>query len=84
MDEQYFTLFNDPEALEPSRDMINLRIRFEPSSAALENVSFTAFVNNVSDEEYANGYVLSGFTGAVNNTFGPPRTWGVQINYATN
>ena len=84
MDEQYFTLFNDPEALEPSRNMINLRIRFEPSRAALENVSVTAFVNNVSDEEYANGYVLSGFTGAVNNTFGPPRTWGVQINYATN
>ena len=25
MDEQYFTIFNDPEALEPSRNMINLR-----------------------------------------------------------
>ena len=84
MDEQYFTIFNDPEALEPSRNMVNLRVRFEPSSENLENLSFTAFVQNARDEEYANGYILAAFTGAVNNTFGPPRTWGIQINYATN
>ncbi len=84
MDEQYFTIFNDPEGLEPSRNMVNLRVRYEPSSAALENLSFTAFVQNATDEEYANGYILAAFTGAVNNTFGPPRTWGVQINYSTN
>ena len=84
MDEQYFTIFNDPEGLEPSRNMVNLRVRYEPSSAALENLSFTAFVQNATDEEYANGYILAAFTGAVNNPFGPPRTWGVQINYSTN
>ena len=83
MDEQYFTLFNDPEGTEPSRNMINLRVRFEPSRPGLENFSVVGFVNNVSDEENANGYILAAFTGAVNNTFGPPRTWGIQFNYAT-
>lgn len=79
LDEQHHSLFNDPLALEPSRSIVNARVFLQP--ARFENVTITGFVNNLTDDEYKVMYVLSGLVGGVTNTYGAPRTWGVQIRY---
>lgn len=81
MDEQHHSLFDDPLGLEPSRNMINARVFFQPTIAGLENLTISGFVNNVNDDEYKQMYVLSGFVGGVTNAYGAPRTWGIQVRY---
>jgi len=81
MDEQHFSLFDDPLGLEPSRSMLNARVFFQPSSEKFKDVTITGFVNNLRDDEYKVMYVLSGFVGGVTNAYGAPRTWGIQVRY---
>ncbi len=56
----------------------NFRLGWYPA----ENLHFTAYVNNLTDENYyASGFAVSARLGAATLTKGKPRSYGLQIGY---
>ncbi len=75
----YFTAFNPPIDREPAHLVGNLRISYQPSSKRWEAAFF---VNNVTNREYRIADVdASGFLGAAQQTFAPPRWIGGSLTF---
>ncbi|HKR87606.1 MAG TPA: TonB-dependent receptor, partial [Phenylobacterium sp.] len=76
---QYFTTFNAPDDLEPSRTIGNVRASYAPNGGNLE---FAVFVNNVTNRYYRvyNLDLASAF-GMTQQTFARPRWYGVSASY---
>jgi iron complex outermembrane receptor protein len=78
-DDVYFDIQNHPVSQQESFDVWNARISYY---GADENWSVTAFVNNLTDEEYrAYSFDVTGVFGFNQVTYGRPRWAGVTLNY---
>ena len=80
LDEQHHSIWNNPAQIQPSREMVNLRVFFEP--ARIENLTFSAFVQNATSDVYSPMIIGSGLVGGIVKAYGAPRTWGVELRYA--
>ena len=75
---QYFSVNNDPLLTQDAYTLANANISFTTLS---DRLTFTAWVRNLSDEQYLNGaYDISAF-GFDEYTVGLPRTYGLTIQY---
>ena len=75
---QYFSVNNDPLLTQDAYTLANASISFTTLS---DRLTFTAWVRNLSDEQYLNGaYDISAF-GFDEYAVGLPRTYGLTIQY---
>ena len=47
----------------------------------MPGLSLQAYVENIGDQDYVTVHAPNATTGSTISNFGPPRTWGVQVNY---
>ncbi len=80
--ELFHDVFNNSFARQEPYHMGNVRLLWRAPEALLPGLTFQAFVENVADEDYVVNHAPNATTGSTISTYGPPRTWGVQINYA--
>lgn len=78
-DDVYFDIQNHPVSSQESYDVWNARVSYY---SAEENWSVTAFVNNLSDEEYRGySFDVTNLFGFNQVSYGRPRWAGVTFNY---
>ena len=78
-DDTYFDIQNHPVSSQDAYDVWNARVSYISSE---ENWSLTAFVNNLSDEEYrAYSFDVTNLFGFNQVAYGRPRWAGVTVNY---
>lgn len=84
LDDHYFQLKNSPVVEEDGYMISNLRLTYTDAAG---DWSVSAFVNNVTDEEYRvmaldlSGPPSAGGFGMVEEVYGSPRWWGVNFTY---
>ena len=82
--DHFFQLKNSPVVEEDAYLLSNIRLTY---TSAESNWAVSAFVNNVTDEEYRqmaldlSGDPLGGGFGMTESAYGKPRWWGVSLNY---
>ena len=82
MDDHFFQLKNSPVGQQDSYVISNVRLSYTTGGWDI-----TAFVNNVTDEEYKQmvfdlaGAPSGGGFGMAENFYGDPRWWGVSLSY---
>jgi iron complex outermembrane receptor protein len=81
-DAMYHTVFNNDFAKQDDYSLWNARLIWVPPAGSLDGVSVTAFVENVSDEDFVMIHAPNATTGGTLSQYGPPRTWGVQLRYS--
>lgn len=81
-DEMYHTVFNNDFALQDDISLTNFRVIWTPGGGRMEGVRVVAFVENISDEEYAATHLPNATTGGTLSQYGPPRTWGISVRYS--
>jgi iron complex outermembrane receptor protein len=79
---QFHTIFNNDFAEQKGYSIGNLRAIWRMPEAWLPGLTFQAFVENIGDVDYVTNMAPNATTGSTLSTFGPPRTWGIQLNYA--
>ena len=83
LDDHFFQLKNSPVGKEDAYTLSNVRLTYSSD----DNWSVSAFVNNVTDEEYRQmvfdlaGTPVEGGFGMAEHYYGNPRWWGVTFNY---
>jgi len=78
-DDLFFTTENNPLVGQDAYTITNARLGYILPS---ETWSFTAFINNVADERYkTNVSDIRDITASYVNTFGLPRTYGVEVSF---
>ncbi len=80
--DQSHTIFNNDFAEQKGFSMGNLRAIWRVPESLVSGMSFQAYVENIGDVDYVTNKAPNATTGSTLSTFGPPRTWGLQINYA--
>jgi len=83
-DTQFHTVFENAFAKQKGYSIGNLRAIWTAPDSLLPGLSFQAFVENIGDEDYVTVHAPNATTGSTISNFGPPRTWGIQVNYAWN
>lgn len=84
LDDHFFQLKNSPVVAEDAYVISNVRLTY---SSANDDWSMSAFVNNVTDEEYRqmaldlSGNPLEGGFGMTESAYGSPRWWGLNFTY---
>jgi outer membrane receptor protein involved in Fe transport len=79
---QHHTIFNNDFAEQKGFSIGNLRAIWRLPDSLVPGLTFQAFVENIGDVDYVTNHAPNATTGSTLSTFGPPRTWGVQISYA--
>ncbi len=85
MDDHFFQLKNSPVGEEDAYTLSNVRLTYATDDG---NWRASAFVNNVTDEEYRlmvfdlAGSPAQGGFGMAENYYGAPRWWGVSLKYS--
>ena len=77
--EMYHTVFNNDFARQDSYSLANARLIWRPASSAFDNLTVVAFVENIGDEEYISIHTPTATIGGTVSTYGPPRTFGLQL-----
>ncbi len=83
MDDHFFQLKNSPVGQQDAYVISNVRVGYTTG-----NWNVTAFVNNLTDEEYSQmvfdlaGTPAGGGFGMAEKFYGDPRWWGVSISYS--
>jgi iron complex outermembrane receptor protein len=80
-DTQFHTVFENSFAKQKAYSIGNLRAIWHAPESLLPGFSFQAFVENIGDEDYVTVHAPNATSGSTISNFGPPRTWGLQINY---
>jgi iron complex outermembrane receptor protein len=80
--EQFHTVFNNDFGRQKPYSIGNIRLIWHAPEDVISGVSFQAFVENLGDVDYVTNHAPNATSGSTISTYGPPRTWGVQINYA--
>jgi iron complex outermembrane receptor protein len=80
--EQFHTVFNNDFGVQEAYDIGNVRLIWNAPDSLLPGLSVQAFLENISDVDYVTNHAPNATTGSTLSTFGPPRTWGVQVRYA--
>jgi iron complex outermembrane recepter protein len=79
--EQFHTVFNNDFGRQAPYNIGNLRLIWQAPEDVLPGVSLQVFGENLGDVDYVTNHAPNATTGSTISTYGPPRTWGVQINY---
>lgn len=72
------SVFRQREEPEPSYGLLNLQIRY---TAPDENWSLAVWGSNLTNEHYVDGGFVSAGVGVSLDTIGPPREYGVKLEY---
>lgn len=72
----YFTPFNEPIAQQGGYGLFDLTATFEPANT---NLAIRLFGRNLTDEAYFNGLFTSALTNNGRGSYGPPRTFGIEL-----
>jgi iron complex outermembrane receptor protein len=81
-DTHYHDVFESFFARQDSYSTGNLRMIWTAPDRFVSGLSLQAFVENIGDEDYVTVHAPNATTGSTISNFGPPRTWGIQLNYA--
>jgi iron complex outermembrane receptor protein len=79
---QFHTIFNNDFAVQKGYSIGNLRAIWHLPESLAPGLTFQAFVENIGNVDYVTNKAPNATTGSTLSTFGPPRTWGLQLNYA--
>jgi len=80
--EQFHDVFNNGFSRQKPYNIGNVRLIWHAPENLLAGLSFQVFGENLGDVDYVTNRAPNATSGSTLSTFGPPRTWGVQINYA--
>ncbi len=78
-DDIYVDSFENDFAKIDSHTEQNIRVIWRPNGS--NKLSIQAFVENLTDEEYADYLIPTSFVGGVAGAYAPPRTWGMLVNW---
>lgn len=81
-DTHYHDVFESPFARQKPYSIGNLRAIWRAPESLVSGLSVQAYVENVGDKDYVTVHAPNATTGSTISNFGPPRTWGIQVNYA--
>ncbi len=81
-DTQYHDVFESFFARQKGYSTGNLRAIWRAPESLLAGFSVQAYVENIGDKDYVSVHAPNATTGSTISNFGPPRTWGIQVNYA--
>ena len=80
-DTQYHDVFESFFAKQKGYSIGNLRAIWRAPDSVMPGLSLQAYVENIGDQDYVTVHAPNATTGSTISNFGPPRTWGVQVNY---
>jgi len=80
--EQFHDVFNNDFSRQEPYNIGNVRLIWHAPENVLAGLSLQVFGENLGDVDYVTNHAPNATTGSTISTFGPPRTWGVQVNYA--
>ncbi|MBM4385659.1 MAG: TonB-dependent receptor [Deltaproteobacteria bacterium] len=81
-DTHYHDVFESFFARQKAYSLGNLRAIWTAPDSLMPGLSFQAYVENIGDKDYVTVHAPNATTGSTISNFGPPRTWGIQVNYA--
>ncbi|MDJ0657530.1 MAG: TonB-dependent receptor [Xanthomonadales bacterium] len=81
-DDLYHTVFNNDFARQDGYSLANARVIWTPGNSILDGLRVIAFVENLSDKEYISIHTPTATVGGTISTFGPPRTYGLQLRFS--
>jgi iron complex outermembrane receptor protein len=80
-DTHYHDVFESFFARQKSYSLGNLRAIWRAPETLAPGLSFQAYVENIGDKDYVTVHAPNATTGSTISNFGPPRTWGIQVDY---
>jgi iron complex outermembrane receptor protein len=80
-DAHYHDVFESFFARQKSYSLGNLRAIWRAPESLMPGLSFQAYVENIGDKDYVTVHAPNATTGSTLSNFGPPRTWGIQVDY---
>ena len=78
---QYHTIFNNDFARQKGYSIGNLRAVWSVPESLAPGLTVQAYVENIGDKDFVTVHAPNATSGSTISNFGPPRTWGIQINY---
>ena len=81
-DDMYHTVFNNDFAKQDGYSLTNARLIWAPGNSKFDGLRVIAYVENIGDEEYVSIHTPTATIGGTISTFGPPRTFGLQLRYS--
>ena len=78
-DEMYVDSFENDFAKIDSGTQQNIRVIWRPNGS--KNLSVQGFVENITDEDNIDYLIPTSFIGGVAGAYGPPRIWGLVVNW---
>jgi outer membrane receptor protein involved in Fe transport len=75
----YVDSFENDFAKIDSGTQQNIRVIWRPNGS--KNLSVQGFVENITDEDNIDYLIPTSFIGGVAGAYGPPRIWGLVVNW---